>query len=125
MNERKGMFKGLSIESCWLPFTATLIDSSNMAMKMTGGDDTEYCKFMALTHDLLLSLYVDSKVMDLYTYNRMFEVFIYVFEFIYGDPYCKGYVNKEFKGLEEFFNDIKKNWNVNIKNELQKVHKNM
>ena len=120
MKERKGMFKGLSIEKCWMPFTATLIDSSNMAMKMTGGDDVEYCKFMALTHDLLLSLYVDTKVMSLETYNRMFHVFIYVFEFIYGDPDYKGHPNKEFTTVEEFFNDIKKNWNTDISKKLQK-----
>jgi hypothetical protein len=121
MKERKGMFKGLSIESFWLPFTAILIDSSNTAMKMTGGEDAAYCKFMALTHDLLLPLYVDSKVIDLSTYNRMFRVFIFVFEFIYGDPYYQGHVNKEFKGVEEFFNDIKRNWNTDIKKILEKT----
>lgn len=118
--ERKGMFKGLDIEKCWLPFTANLIDASNTAMLMTGGEDVAYCKFMALTHDLMLPLYVDSKVMDLNTYNRMFHVFIYVFEFIYGDPECKGYKNKEFTTVKEFFNDIRKNWNTDIRKELQK-----
>ena len=114
------MFKGLDIEKCWLPFTANLIEASNTAMLMTGGEDVAYCKFMALTHDLMLPLYVDSKVMDLNTYNRMFHVFIYVFEFIYGDPKCKGYKNKEFTTVKEFFNDIRKNWNTDIRKELQK-----
>lgn len=120
MRERKGMFKGLSIENCWLPFTASLIDASNMSMKLSGGGDEAYCMNMALVHDFMLTLYVDSGVMDIQTYNRMFHVFIYVFEFIYGDPECKGYPNKNFKGVEEFFNDIKKNWNTDIRKKLQK-----
>lgn len=121
MRERKGMFKGLSIENCWLPFTATLIDASNMAMNFSGGEDVAYCKCMALTHDLMLPLYVDSGVMDIQTYNRMFHVFIYVFEFVYGDPDYKGYKNKEFTTVNEFFNDIRKNWKTNITKELTKI----
>ena len=32
----------------------------------------------------------------------------------------KGHPNKEFTTVEEFFNDIKKNWNTDISKKLQK-----
>ena len=120
MKEIKGMFKGLDIEKCWIPFTAQLIESSNLAMRMSGGEDIMYCKFMALTHDMLLTLYVDSKVMSLETYNRMFHVFVYVFETVYGDPYGNESIKEKYISAYDFFNNIKKHWNDNIEKEIQK-----
>ena len=120
LKEKKRMFKGLSIENFWLPFTANLIEASNMAMLMSNGEDIMYVKCMALCHDLMLPLYVDSKAIDINTFNRMFHVFIYVFEFIYGVKNCKeNYVKGTIK-VEDFFDNIKKNWNKDI---AKKVYK--
>lgn len=119
MKEKKGCFKGLDIEKCWLPFTANLIDASNMAMQISNGDDVKYCQIMMGAHELMQPLYVGKNVMDIYTYDRMFQVFIYVFEFIYGDPNCTGIKGKPFVGVEEFFKDIRKNWYVDIGKKLE------
>lgn len=91
-----------------------------MAMKMSGGEDIMYCKYMALAHDMLLPMYVDTKMMSLEIYNRMFHVFIYVFETIYGDPYGKEEMKSKYISAYDFFNNIKKHWNDNIEKEIQK-----
>jgi len=116
--EKKRMFKGLSVENFWLPFTATLIEASNTAMMMSKGEDLMYVKIIALCHDVLVPLYVDSKAIDINTFNRMFYVFVYVFECIYSAKNHKEIIRSI--NVEDFFDNIKKNWNKDIAKEVYK-----
>jgi len=126
MKERKGLFKGYSETACWLPLTQQVMDASNMAINMSGNDDYTYCAILGLCHDMLLIPYVDAAKMPLDIYNRFFHVFVYVLEFVYGDPYSnKHEVHKKYVTAEDYFNNIKKHWNTNITKELQKVDKNI
>lgn len=121
MKERKGTFKGFSIENCWLPLTDIVIKASNMAIHL---DDESYCKFIALQHDLLLRLYVDAGKMPVDIYNRFFYVFIYVLEFVYGDPYSSGNtIHRHDISVYDVFVNIKKHWNDNISEKLAAASK--
>ena len=120
MNKKK--FKGLCEDTFWLPLTQILIDASNTAMQMYDGDDLMYTKWMALQHDLLVPLYVDTKSIDINTFNRLFQIFIYVLEFVYGDPYSQE--NKKFEHYittQEYFDNIKKHWNDDIEAKVRQV----
>lgn len=107
-------------EKTWIELLQTLIDGSNMIMVMTNGDDIKYCKGMAAIHDLLVPLYVEHGGMDINVFNRLFQVFVYVLEFKYGDPYYEGKDIQHFVSTVDLFQQIKKNWNVDIDKELNK-----
>lgn len=125
MNQKNKMFLGKSEEKCWLPLIATMIDGHNLAWQLSNGEDVMYCKALALQHDLLVPLYVDSGVFDINTFNKLFIVFSYVIEFVYGNPNLpsgsKTY--SHYITTEEFFNNIKKHWNDNIQAEIVKAEK--
>ena len=119
--ERKGLFKGLSIEKCWLPLIQSVVEGSNMAMMMSHNDDVEYVKIMCGVHDILETMYVDTEVMDIDAFNRLFVIWIYLLEFKYGKPYHTGkpeLIKRHYSPME-VFNDIKKNWNTDIDKKLK------
>lgn len=122
MKEKTKLFKGLSENAYWLPFIATLMDAHNRLMVITNNDDKKYCNGMMVIHDLLLPLYGDNKIIDTYTYNKVFQVFIYVIEFVYGNPYSnENKITSKYAKPIDIFNNIKKHWNDDINKELLKV----
>ena len=124
MRERKGIFKGYSESTCWIPLTQSVMEANNMAMLMTGGDDYNYCRIFSFCHDMLLVPYVDNAKMPLYVFNRFFYVFIYVLEFVYGNPYSNEHeINKKYVTAEEYFSNIKKHWNDDIEKKLRNKYK--
>lgn len=121
MNKKKDIFKGISIEHGWLPLIGALLESSNYAMLISRGDDRVYSMCMALSHDLLVDMYVDAG-MDIKLFNRLFLVFVYVFETVYSDPTLKkSEMSKGEVSLKELFETIKKHWNDNIEKKINKV----
>ena len=118
------MYKGLSVEHCWLPLINSIVEGSNMAMIMSHNDDIEYVKIMCGVHDVLVPMYVDTGVMSIEVFNRLFYVWVYLLEFKYGEPNSKEEkIIKRQYSPRKVFEDIKKNWNVDINKELQKVKK--
>jgi len=118
--KRKNMFKNLSIDDFWLPLTQQIADNHNYAIKISNNDDEKYCKIMMVMSSLLMNTY--GKYVDLYRFN---QVFIYIMEFIFGDPYKESKPGDPLKNTiistREMFELIKKYWNVNINKELQRV----
>ena len=107
-----------------MPFTTTILDAHNTAMLLSKGEDKDYCKFIAFVHDLMVPLYVDRVKIPLETYNKFFRIFIYVIEFVYGDPYST--THEWFNihiNVEDLFYNIKKHWNDDINKALKKVQK--
>lgn len=121
MKEQK--FKGLSIEKCWIPLTATFIETNNMLQKLTNNDN-DYCLGMKYILELIKPLY--KNLIDDETLERFTWVFIYVLEFKYGNPYKKNTgsekINK-YISVYDYFDMIKKNWNTDISAELIKAKK--
>jgi len=118
-NNKQEKFQNLSVNNFWLPLTQQLIDNHNTAMKLSNNDDEKYCKCMMMMSSLLLPGY--GRYIDLFRLN---QVFIYIIEFILGNPYeDSGKIIKTSITTFEMFNLIKKYWNVNINSELKKVNK--
>ena len=116
-NNKYEKFQNLSVNNFWLPLTQQLIDNHNTAMKLSNNNDEKYCKCMMMS-SLLLSGY--GKYIDLFRLN---QVFIYIIEFILGNPYeDPSKTIKTSITTSEMFNLIKKYWNVNIDSELKKVN---
>ena len=121
---KKELFKGFSVENFWLPFTATILNAHNTAMLLSKGEDKEYCKFIAFVHDLMMPLYVDRVKISLETYDKFFKIFVYVIEFVYGDPYSTAHeLHNKHINVEDLFRNIKKHWNDDINKALEKVQK--
>lgn len=119
---KKGLFKGLSIENCWLPLIQSVVEGSNMAIMMSHNDDVDYVKIMCGVHDILATMYVDTKIMNIDVFNRLFIIWIYLLEFKYSKPYHAG--KPELIEIHispmEVFNDIKKNWNTDIDKNIKR-----
>lgn len=121
MTDRK--FRGKSENEVWLPLIESIMEGSNTAITIADGDDEKYCGIMCFIHDMLVPLYVDTEVMDIRDFNRLFYVFIYVLETVYGDPYSKEKVRWEkMISVRDYFNQIKKHWNDNISEEIKKYN---
>lgn len=121
MTDKK--FRGKSENEVWLPLIQTMLDGSNLAMTLSEGNDIKYVYFYALLHDMLVPIYVDSEIIDLKDFNRLFHVFVYILETVYGDPYskeCKS--SKKVVDIRDYFNQIKKHWNDNISEEIKKYN---
>lgn len=121
MKEKTKLFKGLSESAYWLPFVVTLLEAHNMLMLSTNGNDEKYCHGMMAIRELLLPLH--GKCVDRDIYNRAFLIFIYVQEFVYGNPYKDNdgtMVNKEIS-VYEFFENMKKHWDDDVTKELEKI----
>lgn len=105
MKEKIKRFQGLVEDKVWIPLTATMIDGHNLAIVLSKGEDESYCKAMALEHDILVPLYVDSGGIDIDIFNRFFVVFVYVIEqkmnLSPGEQYISAY---------KVFEKIKKHW---------------
>lgn len=113
-------FKGLSVEKVWLPLTQSCIEANNLLHYLTN-NDRDYCVGLKFIEEILKPMY---NVIDDATFDRFTSVFVYVLEFVYGDPYCKS--TKSFKRYVtsyDYFSEIMKNWNTDIDAELAKVDK--
>lgn len=114
-------FKNVSEEKVWIPLLETILEGSNLAMALAEGDDMKYCRTLAMVHDILIPLYVDTEVIDIKSFNRLFYVFVYVLETVYGDPLSNE--KKSFSKLidiTDYWSSIKKHWNDDITKEIKK-----
>lgn len=121
MTDKK--FRGKSEKKVWFPLIENIITGSNLAIDLSDNNDEKYCYILAMIHDMLVPMYVDNGLIELKDFNRLFYVYVYVLETVYGDPYSKE--SKTFKRLvstEECFNQIKKHWNDNITAEMKKYN---
>lgn len=118
-----GKFRNISEEKVWYPLLGSIIEGNNFAMNLSLGDDKQYCSVIAMVHDMLVPVYVDTEAIDLHSFNRLFYVFVYVLETVYGDPYCKE--KKSFSkmiDIRDCWSMIKKHWNDNINEEIKKYN---
>ena len=119
MNKKSKMFRGLSIDLCWIPLTATLIEANNMLQVITKSD-IQYAVGMMKVKEILEPMY--AKVMNKETLTRFMELFVYVLEWkrdkLFGakvEGKMQSYVS-----AYDYFDLIKKYWNKDITKEINK-----
>lgn len=117
---KRKVFRELSIDKVWLPLIVTLLDGHNTAMAISKNDNEQYCKTLALMHDVLVSVYVDTKIMNIDDFNRTFLLFVYTMEYIYGNPKNEKKETVKSVNIYDVFEHIRKNWYINVSEAIEK-----
>lgn len=116
-------FLGLAEDKFWLLLTAQFLDANNIILKITNNDDERYCLGMYNVVLLLEPLY--NSVISRETMLHFMKIFIYCLEFEFGDHYAEKNEKtiKNYVTPTEYFEKIKKNWNVDITAAIENINK--
>lgn len=126
MNEKN--FRQKSIEKIWLPVTRHFLEAHNAAMIVSNNNDQMYSNCLYLFTVMLEPIYVETNLLTKEELYRTSQLIPYIMEFHFGNPYAEGKQGLEnttwkYIKVDEMFHLIRKYWNVNIKDELNKIDK--
>lgn len=107
-------FQGKDIKTYWLPLVQHMIDCHHLAYAKFPNNDEMYVKYWAT----LMSKYYQWIML-----SRLTGVFMYVLEFVYGDPYKEKGNEPQMIAVstEEYFEQMVRHWNTDIAAEVNKA----